>query len=75
MVDAYTAAIARMEPEIGMVERDNFGPITALTSIAISLKRIADSMEKRPRDNEEMWERLGALELRMDRATIKGFFE
>ena len=39
--NAYLDTIARMEPEIAMVDRD-----AALASISISLKRIADSLEK-----------------------------
>jgi len=39
-VDEYINTISRMEPNITMVDRD-----AALASIAISLKRIADSVE------------------------------
>lgn len=37
--NVYLATLARMEPDIAMVDRD-----AALASIAISLKRIADIM-------------------------------
>jgi hypothetical protein len=40
-VDAYLATLARMEPEISMVDRD-----AALASIAISLRRIADALNE-----------------------------
>jgi hypothetical protein len=40
-VDAYMGTVARMEPEITMVDHD-----AAMASIAISLKRIADVLEK-----------------------------
>ena len=39
-VSAYLDTVRRLEPEIAMVDRD-----AALASIAISLKRIADSLE------------------------------
>ncbi len=39
--DAYLDTVARMEPEIAMVDTGG-----AAASIAISLKRIADSLEK-----------------------------
>jgi hypothetical protein len=39
-VDGYLATLARMEPDLHMVDRD-----AALPSIAISLKRIADVAE------------------------------
>lgn len=39
-LDAYQNTIARIEPEIAMIDRD-----AALASIAISLKRIADQLE------------------------------
>lgn len=38
-VDAYLATIARIEPDIAMIDRD-----AALASIAISLRRIADAL-------------------------------
>lgn len=38
---AYLKTVERLEPEIAMVDRD-----AALTSIAISLKRLADIMEE-----------------------------
>lgn len=40
-VDAYLDTISRIEPEIAMLDQG-----AALASIAISLKRIADSTEK-----------------------------
>lgn len=40
-VDAYVATVLRMEPDIAMVDRDG-----ALASIAISLRRIADRLDK-----------------------------
>lgn len=40
-LDVYTGTVNRMEPEIAMVDTG-----AALASIAISLKRIADSLEK-----------------------------
>jgi hypothetical protein len=39
-VNAYLATLARMEQDIALVDRD-----AALVSIAISMKRIADSLE------------------------------
>lgn len=39
-VDGYLATVARLEPELHMVDRD-----AALASIAISLKRIADALD------------------------------
>jgi hypothetical protein len=39
--DAYLDTLDRMEPDIAMVDRD-----AALASIAISLKRIADSLDR-----------------------------
>lgn len=39
-VDAYLGTVERLEPEIAMVDRD-----AALTSIAISLRRIADALD------------------------------
>jgi hypothetical protein len=63
-VDAYLDTIARLEPDIAMVDRD-----AALASIAISLKRIADALEspappaERARIADMLWmiaERLGA---------------
>lgn len=39
-VKAYQNTIARFEPEIALTDRD-----ASLTSIAISLKRIADALE------------------------------
>lgn len=44
-VDAYIDTIARLEPDIAMIDRD-----AALASIAISLKRIADSLDQIGRD-------------------------
>lgn len=41
-VDGYLATIARLEPELHMVDRD-----ASLASIAISLKRIADALDIR----------------------------
>lgn len=41
MVDAFILTLKRMEPDIAMVDRD-----AALPSIAISLKRIADTLEQ-----------------------------
>jgi hypothetical protein len=41
-VDAYLATTARFEPDIAMTDQD-----AALSSIAISLKRIADVLEGR----------------------------
>ena len=41
-VHAYMDTVGRMEPEIAMVDRD-----TALASIAISLRRIADALSAR----------------------------
>lgn len=38
-VDAYLATIARFEPDIAMTDQD-----ASLTSIAISLRRIADAL-------------------------------
>jgi hypothetical protein len=40
-VDAYLDTIKRMEPDIAMVDHD-----AAMASVAISLKRIADSIEE-----------------------------
>lgn len=40
-VDVYLATIARIEPEITSIDRDAF-----YASAAISLKRIADSLEQ-----------------------------
>lgn len=40
-VDAYQNTIQRLEPEIAMIDAD-----AALASIAISLKRIADSLDR-----------------------------
>lgn len=37
----YLETVARLEPEISMVDHD-----AALTSIAVSLKRIADALEQ-----------------------------
>lgn len=42
MVSAYRATVDRIEPHVAMIDRD-----WVQTSIAISLKRIADVMEKR----------------------------
>lgn len=39
-VEAYLATIQRLEPDISMCDRD-----ATLTSIAISLKRIADKLD------------------------------
>ena len=39
-VDAYLETVKRLEPDISMVDRD-----ATLTSIAISLKRIADTLD------------------------------
>lgn len=39
--DVYLATIDRMEPELSYVDRD-----AALPSIAISLKRIADALDR-----------------------------
>ena len=44
-VDAYLDTIVRLEPDITMIDRDG-----ALASIAISLKRIADSLDQIRRD-------------------------
>ena len=38
---SYIETVARLEPQIAMVDRD-----ATLTSIAISLKRIADALER-----------------------------
>ena len=38
--DAYLGTVDRMEPDIAMVDRD-----AALASIAVSLKRIADTQD------------------------------
>ncbi len=38
--EAYLATLARMEPDIAMVDRD-----AALASIAISMRRIADKLD------------------------------
>lgn len=40
-VQAYLDTVARLEPDISPVDRDG-----ALTSIAISLRRIADAMQE-----------------------------
>ena len=40
-VDAYLDTIARLEPDFAMIDQD-----AALASIAISLKRIADSLDQ-----------------------------
>ena len=41
--NVYLETLDRMEPDVAMVDRDG-----ALASIAISLKRIADALEKVP---------------------------
>lgn len=40
-VDAYLNTVGRMEPDITMVDHD-----AAMPSIAISLRRIADTLER-----------------------------
>ena len=40
--DAYQNTVARLEPNIAMVDRD-----AALASIAVSLKRIADLLQEK----------------------------
>lgn len=45
--EAYLQTVERMEPDITSVDRDG-----ALASIAISLKRIADVMEKKDSERE-----------------------
>lgn len=45
--EAYLQTVERMEPDITYVDRDG-----ALASIAISLKRIADVMEKKDSERE-----------------------
>ncbi len=40
-VDAYLDTVARLEPSIAMIDRD-----AALASIAISLRRIADTLDR-----------------------------
>jgi hypothetical protein len=40
-VDAYLETLARIEPDIAMIDVD-----AAAASVAISLRRIADSLEK-----------------------------
>jgi hypothetical protein len=42
-VDAYLETVKRLEPDIALCNRD-----IALTSIAVSLKRIADQLEGLP---------------------------
>lgn len=44
-VIAYQATVARLEPDIAMIDHD-----AGIASIAISLKRIADALEKPPTD-------------------------
>lgn len=45
--EVYLQTVERMEPDITYVDRDG-----ALASIAISLKRIADVMEKKDSERE-----------------------
>ena len=44
--DVYLETLAKMEPDIAAVDE-----CAALASIAISLKRIADTIEKEPKTN------------------------
>ena len=47
-IDAYLDTVKRLEPDIHPIDRDG-----ALASIAISLKRIADSLEILARPPQE----------------------
>jgi hypothetical protein len=50
--DAYLDTIERLEPDIAMIDAG-----AAYASIAISLKRIADALEKIAKREESPWRR------------------
>jgi hypothetical protein len=53
-VAAYLSTIERFEPDIALTDTAAFG-----TSVAISLKRIADALERRP--TQVLWHPLSSL--------------
>jgi hypothetical protein len=59
-VEAYLDTVKRLEPDIAQIDLDS-----GIASIAISLKRIADALEKRPAWKLELadaLERLGTID-------------
>lgn len=57
--ESYLETVDRLEPSFAMVDRD-----AALTSIAISLRRIADHVVDRRVEHKEIWDCIyGALEV------------
>lgn len=61
-VDAYLDTIERIEPDIAMIDAD-----AAYASIAISLKRIADALEKTNEYGEMGFEAVAGSIRRMNR--------